>query len=264
MKKEFLSKSGLVIYDEELKQYFEERFGDGISEALSDVNNGDPIYVWIGTKEEYETIKEKRENCLYITTNDVENVEFENINNKATVIDENANDITYPTTLAVLKKLTSIDGYEKSENKDVVVSAGSTDNTYASSKAIYTLVKNETENVKNTILNTVETKLNKAEQSINKTTVVNEDSKHTEYPSARATYEAIVAMAGDSIDKVTTIDENSTDDQLASAKATYDFVKSEMNNINKIIQSQTPTIYSGTSEPDASVGKAGDLWVVIE
>ena len=60
MKKEFLSKSGLVIYDEELKQYFEERFGDGISEALSDVNNGDPVYVWIGTKEEYETIKEKR------------------------------------------------------------------------------------------------------------------------------------------------------------------------------------------------------------
>lgn len=264
MKKEFLSKSGLVIYDEELKQYFEERFGDGISEALSDVNNGDPIYVWIGTKEEYETIEEKLENCLYITTNDSENVEFENTSNKVTTIDSDANNTTYPTTLAVKNYMSNIDGYEKTENKEVVISNASDDNHYPTSKAVYDNVNNTVNSVKEEILTTVEDRVYGVEKSTNKVTVVNADSKHTEYPSARATYEAIVAMAGDSIDKVTTIDENSTDDQLASAKATYDFVKSEMNNINEIIQSQTSTVYSGTSEPDASVGKVGDLWVVTE
>lgn len=235
------------------------------AQKLIELNNLDEISFWVGTTKQYNALSDQeKENCLCITTDGSESVEFENISNKVTVIDENANDVTYPTTLAVLKKLTSIDGYEKTENKEVVVSAGFTDDTYASSKAIYSLVQNEVTNAKNTVLQTMENKILNVEKTTNKVTVVNADSKHTEYPSARATYEAIVAMAGDSIDKVTTIDENSTDDQLASAKATYDFVQNEINSINEIIQSQTPTIYSGTSEPDASVGKVGDLWVVTE
>lgn len=263
MKKEFLSKSGLVIYDEELKQYLEERFGNDISEALSDVNNGDPVYVWIGTKEEYETIEEKLENCLYITTDDSESVEFENTQNKVTEINENANNITYPTTLAVKKYMANIDGYEKTENKDVVISNASDDNHYPSSKAVYENVNNTVNSIKNEILTTLENRVYGVEKTTNKVTEITENAKHTSYPSAKAVWDLISQYMDKEedvkIETVTEITENSTDEEIPSAKAVHDFVVNHTPELPDTI----PTVHTSSEEPADEDGKVGDLWCVI-
>lgn len=236
-----------------------------IAKAIRETNANTEINFWIGTVEEYNALsEEEKTNCLCITTDDLEEVSFESVSNKATIIDENSNNVTYPTTLAVKNYMSNIDGYEKIENKDLVISNASDDSHYPTSKAVYENVNNTVNSAKETILQIVENRVYGVEKQSNKVTEINEDAKHTTYPSSRAVFEAIKTFGGTDIETTNVIDENSTAEEVPNAKATYDFVKNEMNKINEIIQSQTPTVYSGTSEPDASVGKVGDLWVVTE
>lgn len=236
-----------------------------IAKTIIESNADTEISIWIGTKEEYNALSEQEKtNCLCITTDDLEEISFESVSNKVTVIDENSNNITYPTTLAVKNYMSNIDGYEKTDNKDTVISNASDDNHYPTSKAVYENVNNTVNSAKETILQTVEERVYGVEKQSNKVTEITEDAKHTTYPSSLAVLQAIEAFGGTDIETTNTIDENSTADEVPNAKATYDFVQNEMANINSIIQSQTSTVYSGTSEPDASIGKAGDLWVVIE
>lgn len=222
------------------------------------------VSTWSGTRAEYDVLTTKQDDCLYIITDESETTEFESISNKVTVINASSDDKHYPSAKAVYQVMQTIDGYEKTSNKDTVISIGSDDNHYPTSKAVYDNVNNTVNSAKETILQTLEKRVYGVEKQSNKVTEITEDAKHTTYPSSLAVLHAIETFGGTDIETTNTIDENSTADEVPNAKATYDFVKSEMNNINEIIQSQTSTVYSGTSEPDGSVGKVGDLWVVIE
>lgn len=96
----------------------------------------------------------------------------------------------------------------------------------------------------------------------NKVTEITEDAKHTTYPSSRAVLEAIEIYGGTDIETTNVIDENSTAEEVPNAAAVYSYIQSVMANINNIIQSQTSTVYSGTSEPDDSIGKVNDIYVI--
>lgn len=223
------------------------------------------ILVWAGTQAEYNALSDAdKEDTLCIITDSTESVNFETVANKATSISASSTDQQYASARAIWNLVQNISGYIKSTDKSTVISNTSTDNTIPSSKAVYTHTNNTVNAAKDTILQTVENRVYGVEKTTNKVTEITKDAKHTTYPSSRAVFEAIKTFGGTDIETTDIIDENSTAEEVPNAKATYDFVKNEMNNINEIIQSQTPTVYSGTSEPDASVGKVGDLWVVIE
>ena len=228
-----------------------------VTKKLIETNNLSEINLWIGTKEEYNALSEEEKiNCLCITTDDLEDVSFESISNKTVIIDENANNITYPTTLAVKNYMSNIDGYEKTENKDTVISNASDDNHYPTSKAVYDNVNNTVNSAKETILQTVEDRVYGVEKQSNKVTEITEDAKHTTYPSSRAVYEAIKTFGGTDIETTDVIDENSTTEEVPNAQAVYNFV---MNSTPDSV----PAVYTGTSEPDASTGKVGDFYIII-
>lgn len=227
--------------------------------------NNIEILVWAGTQAEYNALSDAdKEDILCIITDSTESVNFETVANKATSISASSTDQQYASARAIWNLVQNISGYIKSTDKSTVISNTSTDNTIPSSKAVYTHTNNTVNSIKNEILTTLENRVYGVEKTTNKVTEITKDAKHTTYPSSRAVFEAIKTFGGTDIETTDTIDENSTAEEVPNAKATYDFVKIEMNKINEIIQSQTPTVYSGTSEPDASVGKVGDLWVVTE
>lgn len=194
------------------------------TKKLVETNNLSEINLWIGTKEEYNTLsEEEKNNCLCITTDDLEDVSFESISNKVTTIDENANNVSYPTTLAVKNYISNISGYIKTTDKSTVISNASTDDTIPSSLAVYTHTNNTVNEAKETILQTVENRVYGVENQSNKVTEITEDAKHTEYASAKAVYNFVMNATPDSV----------------------------------------PVIYSSTSNPTSNDGKIGDLWVVI-
>jgi len=233
-----------------------------IAKTIIESNTDTEISIWIGTTEEFNQLtEEEKTNCLCITTDDAETVSFENTSNKVTEINDNADNVTYPTTLAVKNYMSNISGYEKTSNKVTTISNASTDEGYTSPLSVYTLVQNELSAAKTAVLQTVEDRVNGVEKTTNKTTVVNADSKHTEYPTAKAVMTAIEEFAtGTDIETTDTIDENSTADTIPNTKAVYDFVVNHTPELPDTI----PTVYTGTSEPESSLGKVGDLYVVTE
>lgn len=173
-----------------------------IAQKLIELNNLSEMAFWIGTKEEYEAIETKEDNVLYIVTDDFQDVSFEDKSNKVTEIT--------PT---------------------------STDDTYASAKAIYNAI------------------LAYGGTDIETTNVIGSTSTEDKVPNAKAVYNAInnnFNLAEKTANKVSTLSESSTDTTYPSAKAVVDY-----------IVNSTPTIYSSTSEPTSEDGKVGDIWVVI-
>lgn len=227
------------------------------------------LYVgtWSGTKAKYDAITTKQDDCLYIITDESEVAEFEKTTNKVTEINSSSDNNHYPTAKAVYQSLQAIDGYEKITNKVNVISNASTNDTYPSAKAVYDNVNNTVNDAKSEIFNTLENRVYGVEKSENKVTEITKNSTHTTYPSAKAVFDAIETFGGTDIETTNVINNNSTADEVPNAKATYDFVKSEINNMQESVttlQAATPTVYSGTSEPNASIGKIGDIWVVTE
>lgn len=227
------------------------------------------VSTWSGSRAEYNALTTKQDDCLYIITDESEATEFESISNKVTVINASSDDKHYPSAKAVYQVMQSITGYEKTANKDTVISVGSDDNHYPTSKAVYDNVNNTVNSVKETILQTLENSVYGVEKATNKVTEITEDAKHTTYPSAKAVWDLISQYMDKNeeeeeeevkIETVTEITENSTHEEVPSAKAVHDFVVNHTPELPDTI----PTVYAGTSEPDASLGKAGDIYVVIE
>lgn len=224
------------------------------------------VSTWSGSRAAYNALTTKQDDCLYIITDESEITEFESISNKVTVINSSSDDKHYPSAKAVYQVMQSITGYEKTANKDTVISIGSDDNHYPTSKAVYDNVNNTVNSAKETILQTLENRVYGVEKTTNKVTEITEDAKHTSYPSAKAVWDLISQYMDkdeeeeeEKIETVTEITENSTHEEIASAKAVHDFVV----NHTPTLPDTIPTVYSGTSEPDASLGKAGDIYVVI-
>lgn len=226
------------------------------------------LYVgtWSGSRAAYNALTTKQDDCLYIITDEFETTEFESISNKVTVINSSSDDKHYPSAKAVYQVMQSITGYEKTANKDTVISIGSDDNHYPTSKAVYDNVNNTVNSAKETILQTLENRVYGVEKTTNKVTEITEDAKHTSYPSAKAVWDLISQYMDkdeeeeeEKIETVTEITESSTHEEVPSAKAVHDFVVNHTPELPDTI----PTVYTGSSEPDASLGKAGDIYVVI-
>ena len=218
------------------------------------------VSTWSGSRAEYNALTTKQDDCLYIITDESETTEFESISNKVTVINSSSDDKHYPSAKAVYQVMQSITGYEKTANKDTVISIGSDDNHYPTSKAVYDNVNNTVNSTKETILQTLENRVYGVEKVENKVTEINEKSKHTTYPTAAAVWDLISTYESKAkIETVTEITETSTDTEIPSAKAVHDFVVNHTPELPDTI----PTVYTGTSEPDASLGKVGDIYFVI-
>lgn len=218
------------------------------------------ILVWAGTQAEYNALSDAdKEDTLCIITDSTESVNFETVANKVTAISASSTDQQYASARAIWNLVQNISGYIKSTDKSTVISNASTDDTIPSSKAVYTHTNNTVNSIKNEILTTLENRVYGVEKTTNKVTEITEDAKHTTYPSSKAVLDAIETFGGTDIETTSVIDENSTADQVPNAKAVHDFVVNHTPELPDTI----PTVYTGSSEPDASLGKAGDIYFVI-
>ena len=225
------------------------------------------ILVWAGTQAEYNALSDAdKEDTLCIITDSTESVNFETVANKVTAISASSTDQQYASARAIWNLVQNISGYIKSTDKSTVISNTSTDNTIPSSKAVYTHTNNTVNSIKNEILTTLENRVYGVEKTTNKVTEITEDAKHTTYPSAKAVWDLISQYMDknedeeEKIETVTEITENSTHEEVPSAKAVHDFVV----NYTPELPDTIPTVYTGTSEPNASLGKAGDIYFIIE
>ena len=231
-----------------------------IAKTIIESNADTEISIWIGTTEEFNQLtEEEKMNCLAITTDDAETVSFENTSNKTTSITADSTDQQYASAKAIWSALQNISGYIKETDKSTVISNASTDDTIPSSKAVYDHTNNTVDAAKETILQTVEDRVLNVEKTTNKVTEITEEAKHTTYPSSKSVYDFVMNNASTDIETVDTIDENSTADTIPNTKAVHDFVVNHTPELPDTI----PTVYTGTSEPDASTGKVGDLYVII-
>lgn len=230
------------------------------AKKLIELNKALNVSVWVGTKAEYDAITDKDDSCLYITTDDTESIQWEMLSNKVTALDDSVTDEQYPSALAVWNILSNLNQYEKTENKVTKVTSTTTDTQYPSALAVYTFV-NQLFTIANENINTLN---NNAEKTSNKITNLVNSHTDKQYPSAKAVYDYVENLATEIdksleklVHKTSTLNSSSTNTQYPSAKAVYDYVEGS-------ISSNVPVIHASTSEPTASDGKAGDLWVVIE
>lgn len=226
------------------------------AKKLIELNKALNVSIWVGTKAEYDAIADKDNNCLYITTDDTENIQWEMLSNKVTELNDSVTDEQYPSALAVWNILSNLNQYEKNSNKVTKVTSATTDAQYPSALAVYTFV-NElftiiSDNISNLNTDTEKTS-NKIKNFVN---------SHTdeEYPSAKAVYDYVENLTNSInnsveklVNKTSILNSSSTDTQYPSAKAVYDYVSNT-----------SPKIHYSTSEPTAEDGNVGDLWVVVE
>lgn len=231
------------------------------AQKLIELNKALNVSIWVGTKEEYNAITEKDDACLYITTDETEEVQWEDLSNKVTALNDSVTDEQYPSALAVWNILSNLNQYEKTENKLTKFSRDvePTDTQYYSAKCFYDFFVDL-----NDILIDLSNDVAARQKTSEKVTTISGSSTNEQYPSAKAVYDYVqdlsdaVGIAFEMLaHKTTTLNSSSTDVQYPSAKAVYDFVEDS-------IASDVPVVHTSTSEPTASDGKAGDLWVVIE
>lgn len=235
------------------------------AQKLIELNKALNVSIWVGTKEEYDAITDKDDACLYITTDETEEVQWEYLSNKVTELNDSVTDEQYPSALAVWNILSNLNQYEKTENKltELLIENEPTDIQYYSAKCLHGFfvdLKTALADLSNDIAD--------RQKTSEKVTAVTATSTDAQYPSAKAVYDYVTNL-GVAIDtyitkyvekvsrKTSTLNSSSTDTQYPSAKAVYEFVTDS-------IASDVPIIHASTSEPTASDGKIGDLWVVIE
>jgi non-canonical (house-cleaning) NTP pyrophosphatase len=102
--------------------------------------------------------------------------------------------------------------FEKVSNKVTSISSGSTNEQYASAKAVYTIVKDK-------------------EDKSNKVTSISSSRTDTQYPTAKATYNGLETKENIS-NKVNMISQDSTHNEYPSAKAVYDAIAADRAVVN--------------------------------
>ena len=119
-----------------------------IAQKLIELNNLSEMGFWIGTKAEYDAIEAKEDGVLYITTDDFQDVSFEDKSNKVTEITPTSTDDTYASAKAVYNAINNnFNLAEKTANKVTTLDENSTDEKYPSAKAVVDYIANSTPTV---------------------------------------------------------------------------------------------------------------------
>ena len=177
-------------------------------------------------------------------------IQYEQIKNKVTSLDENSTDEQYPTAKAVYEGAFSVankvaEEAEKLENKVTSISSSNTDAQYPSAKATYSAIQTL------------------AEKIANKVTVIDDSASNTTYPSSLAVknvitekVDAVIPELEKKIEEGTANVVRTTEDATMQAKfvaqSNSDFTVKQVRNF--IISEENP---------DTTLMADGDFWVKI-
>lgn len=197
---------------------------------LIELNKALNVSIWVGTKAEFDAITDKDANCLYITTDDTENIQWEMLSNKVTELTDGVTDEQYPSAKAVWSLLSNLSQYEKTENKlaSFTEVQEPTADQYFSAAAIVELATDiDNEFVRQS------RHIAACEQSANKVADINSTNTDTQYPSAKAVYDAIVSQTSN----VVATNQDTTMQAKLIAQNNTDFSVAQVRNV-KIMESE--------------------------
>ena len=197
------------------------------------------VSIWVGTKAEKDALPTIEDDCLYIVTDDNAEIQWEDLSNKVTELNNGVTHDQYPSALAVWNILSNLNQYEKIANKVTIIDANSTDEQFPSAKAVYEGCF--------TVANQV---AQEAEKLSNKTTSITTSSTDTQYPSAKAVNTFVSSSVNNAKNtilqtvgtKVTTISDSSTDTEYPTAKAVNTVIK---NKVDAVIPELQESINTG-------------------